>query len=105
MPAADLPLKDKLRSPRDTLQTLYYAIDIYEFVPEIIADAVACLDLGDSMPPDSASATLLAVQLESVLNSLDIPLAGVPDRPTTDVVTIYDAEEIKIVLRKYTDGL
>jgi MscS family membrane protein len=101
----DLPLKQKLGSPRDTLQSLYYAVDVYDFFPGIISDAVACLDLGDVMPPDAASASLLAVQLENVLNSLDIPLAGVPDRPTTDVITLHDADEIKVVLRKYSDGL
>jgi MscS family membrane protein len=100
----DQPLRDKLRSPRDTLQTLYYSIDVYDFFPAIIQDAVATLDLGDSMPADSASASLLAVQLEGVLNSLDIPLAGVPDRPTVETITVYDADDIKIVLRKYTDG-
>jgi MscS family membrane protein len=102
---ADHPLTEKLRSPRDTLQTLYYSIDVYDFFPTGIQDAVACLDLGDSMPPDSASAALLAVQLESVLNSLDLPLAGVTDKPTTDVVSLSDSDDIKIVMRKYTDGL
>jgi MscS family membrane protein len=104
MNGPDQPLRDKLRSPRDTLQTLYYSIDVYDFYPPIIQDAVATLDLGDSMPADSASASLLAVQLEGVLNSLDIPLAGVPDRTTVDAVTIYDADDLKIVMRKYTDG-
>lgn len=101
---ADQPLREKLRSPRDTLQTLYYSVDVYDFFPAIIHDAVACLDLGDSMPPDSASAALLAVQLESVLNSLDLPLAGVTDKSTGDVITLSDADDIKIIMRKYTDG-
>ncbi len=100
----DQPLRDKLRSPRDTLQTLYYSVDVYDFFPAIIQDAVATLDLGDSMPADSASAVLLAVQLESVLNGLDIPLAGVPDKATVETTTIYDADDLKIVMRKYTDG-
>ncbi|MBX7103658.1 MAG: mechanosensitive ion channel family protein [Gemmataceae bacterium] len=102
---SDVPLQQKLASPRDTLQSLYYSIDLYDFYPPIIRDAVATLDLGDTMPPDSASAALLAVELEGVLNSLHIPLAGVPDRPTVDVFTIYDSDDIKIVVRKYTDGL
>lgn len=104
-PGPEVPLREKLGSPRDTLQTLYYSIDLYDFYPPMVLDAVATLDLGDTMPPDSASASLLAVQLESVLNSLHIALAGVPDRPTVDVFTVHDADEIKIVLRKYTDGL
>ena len=35
----------KLRSPRDTVQTLYYAVDVYDYFPTRIRDAVACLDL------------------------------------------------------------
>src|SRR5438874_12948847 len=38
------------------------------------------------MPPDSASAALLAVQLECILNSLEIPLAGVSDRADAEPV-------------------
>src|SRR5206468_6714550 len=38
---ADVPLAEKLRSPRDTLQTLYYAVDVYDYVPSAILDAVA----------------------------------------------------------------
>lgn len=100
----DQPLREKLRSPRDTLQTLYYSVDVYDFFPAIILDAVATLDLGDSMPADSASAALLAVQLESVLNGMDIPLAGVPDKTSGETHTICDSDDLKIVMRKYTDG-
>ncbi len=83
----DVGIFQKLRSPRATLQTLYYAVDVYDYHPQLIDDAVACLDLGTSMPPDSASAALLAVQLECVLKSLDIPLASVADNPDSQAVT------------------
>jgi MscS family membrane protein len=101
----DRPLAEKLRSPRETLQTLYYAVDVYDYFPQVIADAVACLDLGDLMPPDSASAALLAVQLEGILNGLDIPLAGVPDKPDGDTVTLHDAGGITVALARGADGL
>src|SRR4051812_3516942 len=83
----DRPLAEKLRSPRDTLQTLYYAVDVYDYFPAMIADAIACLDLCNCMPADSASAALLAVQLECVLKSLDIPLGSVPDCELGQAVT------------------
>ncbi len=83
----DQPLSVKLRSPRDTLQTLYYAVDVYDYYPAMICDAVATLDLGTTMPADSASAALLAVQLESILKSLEIPLASVPDSPDSPALT------------------
>ena len=35
----DRPLAEKLRSPRETLQTLYYAVDVYDYFPQVIADA------------------------------------------------------------------
>jgi MscS family membrane protein len=105
----DRPLTEKLRSPRDTLQTLYYAIDVYDWHPTVIADAVACLELGDSMPADSASAALLAVQLECVLNSLEIPLAGVPDRADSEPVLFKMSEDRAkvhdLTLRRGGDGL
>jgi MscS family membrane protein len=75
----DRPLAEKLRTPRETVQTLYYAVDVYDYYPSAIADAVATLDLNGSMPADSASAALLALQLECTLKSLDIPLGSVPD--------------------------
>ncbi|HEY1376093.1 MAG TPA: hypothetical protein VGF55_04835, partial [Gemmataceae bacterium] len=106
----DRPLAAKLRSPRDTLQTLYYAVDVYDYFPALIADAVACLDLGGAMPADSASAALLAVQLECVLKSLDIPLGSVPDSPAGEPVTFTVPGEGKnppsaVVLARGRDGL
>jgi MscS family membrane protein len=105
----DQPLSEKLRSPRDTVQTLYYAVDMYDYHPAMIADAVACLDLGDSMPADSASAALLAMHLECILNQLEIPLAGVPDRPDAEPVIFKLAEDRTkthdITMRRGADGL
>src|SRR6476660_473549 len=106
----DRPLAEKLRSPRDTLQTLYYAVDVYDYFPSLIADAVACLDLGNSMPADSASAALLAVQLECVLKSLDIPLGSVPFTPDGEPIkwTVPGegtAPPFQVVLTRYSDGL
>lgn len=91
----DRPLSQKLRSPRETLQTLYYAIDVYDYHPKLIADAVATLDLGDSMPADSASAALLAVQLECVLKHQEIPLGSVPDSADGEPVSWTVAGEGK----------
>src|SRR5205807_2502591 len=106
----DRPLAAKLRSPRETVQTLYYAIDVYDYFPAVIADAVACLDLNGAMPADSASAALAAVELECVLKSLDIPLASVPDAPFGEPVTFSVPGEGKnppfaVVLSRGKDGL
>src|SRR5439155_16859626 len=45
-PQPDASFIAKLRTPRATLQTLYYAVDVYDYFPALIADAVGCLDLG-----------------------------------------------------------
>jgi MscS family membrane protein len=106
----DRPLSAKLRSPRDTLQTLYYAIDTYDYYPTMIREAVACLDLHNTMPADSASADLLAVQLECILKSLEIPLGALPDSPTGEpfVITLFgdgQSKPIPITIKRGVDGL
>ena len=48
MPAeafAKRPLSEKLGTPRQTLETLCFALDAYEHIPAMIADAVSCLDI------------------------------------------------------------
>jgi MscS family membrane protein len=109
-PQPDAAFAGKLRTPRATLQTLYYAVDVYDYFPALIADAVACLDLGGAMASDDAAAALLAVQLETVLKTLDIPLASVPDVPTAEPVQFELPGEPKsakstITLRRSADGL
>src|SRR5271165_5888164 len=88
----DRPIQDKLRSPRETLKTLYFAVITYDLFPAMIDDAVACLDL-DAMQPRPApeDAALLALDLEYVLQSLALPLAGVPDQAAGERAVLYDA--------------
>src|SRR5205807_134755 len=100
----DRPLAAKLRSPRETLQTLYYAIDTYDYFPNMIHEAVACLDLHNTMPGDSASADLLAVQLECVLKSLDVPLGSVPDEAGGVPFTVNVPGEDKPILLTIARG-
>src|SRR5262249_56150691 len=88
-PHPDAEFAGKPRTPRATLQTLYYAVDVYDYFPALIADAVACLDLGGAMASDDAAASLLAVNLENVLKTLDIPLASVPDVPTAQPLQLH----------------
>ncbi len=77
---ASRPLTDKLRSPRETLKTLYFAVLLYDLFPQMIDDAVACLDLDGLQPrPAAEDAAMLALDLEYVLQSLALPLSGVPD--------------------------
>jgi MscS family membrane protein len=90
-------------SPRDTLRTLYFAIDVYGRLPERIDDAVACL--GEKPAPEEEQvAARLAIQFEAILAVAAVPLSNVPAEPDGDAVVIYDDKELKIGLRRSTDG-
>ena len=102
---AERPLADKLRSPRETLKTLYFAVNTYDLFPEMMADAVACLDLDAVQPrPGLEDAALLAFGLENVLQTLALPLSSVPDQGTGDRVTLHDADGYKLALQRGADG-
>jgi MscS family membrane protein len=99
------PLTDKLRSPRETLKTLYFAVTLYDLFPEMMSDAVACLDLDALQPrPGVEDSIMLALDLEQVLQTLSLPLAGVPDHAAGEPVTIFDADGITITLANGRDG-
>ena len=102
---ADRPLVDKLRSPRETLKTLYFAVLFYDLFPEMIEDAVACLDLDAVQPrPATEDAAMLALDLEHVLQSLALPLSSVPDEEAGDAVLLHDGDGIKLALQRGQDG-
>jgi MscS family membrane protein len=99
------PLVDKLRSPRETLKTLYFAVALYDVFPEMMRDAVACLDLDAVHPlPGGEDVTLLAIDLEQVLQTLSLPLRCIPDQGIGDTVTIYDADGFTIAMARGADG-
>jgi MscS family membrane protein len=102
---ADRPLADKLRSPRETLKTLYFAVVLYDIFPQVIDDAVACLDLDALQPrPTQGDAVLLAFDLEYILQSWAPPLSSVPDQGAGDTVFLQDAGSSRIALRRCPDG-
>jgi MscS family membrane protein len=91
-------------SPRDTLKTLYFAIDVYGQLPERIDDAVACLGDKPDSPEERQVAAQLVIQLEAILAGAAVPLSNVPAEPDGDAVVIYDDQELKIGLRRGADG-
>jgi MscS family membrane protein len=101
----DRPLQDKLRSPREALKTFYFAVTTYDLFPPMIDDAVACLDLEAVQPPPAAEdAARLALDLEYVLQSLALPLTGVPDQGAGEQVVLYDADGFRLSMRLGADG-
>jgi MscS family membrane protein len=99
------PLVDKLRSPRETLKTLFYAVALYDLFPEMMEDAVACLDLNALEPkPGIDDAIMLTLDLDQVLQTLSVPLRSVPHEGAGESAIIYDADGFNIALRHNSDG-
>src|SRR5262249_18842136 len=93
----------KYGSPRDTLKTLYFAIDVYGQLPERINDAVACLGEKPKSRDEEQVAARLAIQLEAILAVAAVPLSNLPAESEGDAVVIYDDKELKIALRRSAD--
>lgn len=96
---------EKLRSPRETLKTLYFAVITYDYFPIMMEDALLCLDLENMQPrPAPADAIMMAIDLEEVLQTLALPLVSVPDQGSGDQAVLYDANGIHLSLRRGTDN-
>jgi hypothetical protein len=101
---ADRPLTEKLRSPRETLRTLYYAVLLYDIFPEMIDDAIACLDVESVHPrPGRDDAAKMALVLENVLDSLALPLSAVANEPAGDSLVLYEAGTTALAMRRCRD--
>src|SRR5207249_3069487 len=99
------PPGEFLTSPRETLKTLYFAVVAYDLQPQLMEEAVACLDLDPARAANPTEAARLAIELEQTLRILCIPLHGVPEKTDRDTVAVGDAEGFKIVLARGADGL
>ncbi len=99
------PLAEALRTPRETLKTLYYAVMAYDFRPQLIDEAIACLELDDGSSREPAEAARLAIELEGVLRELSVPLIAAPEIIRGDSAVLYDGDGCTISLRRQVDGL
>jgi MscS family membrane protein len=104
-PATQRPLVDFLATPRETLKTLYFATVAYDVRPELLDEAIACLDLDPSSGTDPAEAARLAIDLELILRTLCIPVHSVPERTERDGVIALDGDGFRISLARGVDGL
>lgn len=96
-------LTEKLRSPREMLKTLYYAVGTFDLFPQMIDEATDCLDLAGLPPVSAEEASFLALELERILQGLDLPLKSVPDNSINEAATLYDADGFKITARLCQD--
>jgi MscS family membrane protein len=94
-----------LASPRETLKTLYFATVAYDVRPELLAEAVACLDLDSARSAECSEAARLAIDLEQILRTLCVPIHGVPDKTDRDYATVLDVDGFKIGIARCGDGL
>ncbi len=91
------PVAERLRSPREMMKSLYYAVATFDLYPQMIDEAADCLDLGGLPPISAEEVSFMALELERILQGLDLPLKTVPDNSINERVTIYDADGFKIV--------
>jgi MscS family membrane protein len=94
---------DKRRSPRATVRTFLTALTIARARPEIVAEAVGCLDTS-ALPGDQASAEVMATELEAVLRARDVDTERIPDKPQGDVYVVSEGDGGRIALRRMADG-
>jgi MscS family membrane protein len=109
-PAAGSPIKVRsprecLGSPRETLRTLYYAIVAYDKAPQLIDEAILCLDLDPVRAADAVEASRLAIDLEQVLRTLCVSIYSVPETIYGNSVTILEENGLKVSLARGADGL
>lgn len=94
-----------LASPRETLKTLYFATVAYDIRPALLGEAITCLDLDAARLAHPADAARLAIDLESVLRTLCVPILSVPESTELGAVTVLDSDGFKIVLARGADKL
>ena len=102
---ADRPVAEKLRFAAQALETLYFAVLVYDIFPEMIADAVACLDLDEVRPaPRSRGRGDAGPGPGEHSRQPALPLSSVPDEAACDTVVLRDAGPATLSMRRGPDG-
>jgi MscS family membrane protein len=104
-PIAQRSPSEFLTSPRETIKTLYFATVAYDVRPELLAEAIACLDLDPARAADPAEAARLAIDLEQILRTLCVPIHAFPEATDRDCATVLELDGFKIGLARCADGL
>ncbi|MFO0960109.1 MAG: mechanosensitive ion channel family protein [Isosphaeraceae bacterium] len=88
------------------LETFYFAIYAYDLAPDLIVNAIDCLDLGAMDPKErERDAALMAHELNGILTKRsDLPLYGVPEKTDASTVVLVDDGPMRIVLERQGDG-
>lgn len=89
------------------LETFFFAVYCYDLAPELIVNAIDCLDFGKlGQNVNERDAALMAHELNSILSKLDVALYGVPDQPDVEGGRWILAERggSRVVLQRQPDG-
>src|SRR5271157_1478898 len=93
----------RYRSPRATVRTFLIAINRIEDDPSKIEDAEACLDLSE-IPGEHRTGGRLALELEFILRSTNVPTWMIPDDEVGPDREIGEGKETKLTLHRMADG-
>jgi MscS family membrane protein len=105
--AAEIARWNDRTTPRRMLETFFFAIFCYDLAPELIANAIDCLDYrGIGKEVHERDAALMAHELNSIITRQDIALYSVPDEKEVDGKTcvLVDRDPIHIGLYRQADG-
>ncbi|QEH34830.1 Low conductance mechanosensitive channel YnaI [Aquisphaera giovannonii] len=94
-------------TPRKMLETFFFAIYCYDLAPELIVNAIDCLDLkGLGQDVGEADAALMAHELSSIVSRQDVALYGVPDTRESSIATwtLVEKPGYHLALGRQADG-
>ena len=94
-------------TPRRMLETFFFAIFCYDLAPELIANAIDCLDYsGIGKEIGERDAALMAHELNAIVARQDIALYSVPDEKPAAGKTcvLVERDPIHVGLERQADG-
>jgi MscS family membrane protein len=94
-------------TPRRMLETFFFAIFCYDLAPELIGNAIDCLDYrGIGKEIGERDAALMAHELNAIVTRQDIALYSVPDKQDAGgkACVLVDRDPIHIGLERQADG-
>jgi MscS family membrane protein len=104
--AADVARWNDRTTPRRTLETFFFAIYCYDLAPELIVNAIDCLDYsGVGKFVKEQDAALMAHELNSIVCRHDVALYSVPDEKVDgEEWTLATNPTQHITLQRQKDG-
>ena len=105
--AAEIARWNDRGTPRRMLETFFFAVYCYDLAPELIVNAIDCLDFGKvGKQISEGDAALMAHELSSIVSRQDVALYSLSDDPIEQKAEciLVDTPTIHIGLRKQDDG-